>query len=260
MAKHHSLIESLIMEVKSKPAYTDNKEVRDLVNESEKSIREAAASRSNSALWQILRQMNLRLIDVIDGLGTVSKKHRKLPLRQQEALLAMVESRFEDNMHRHEGMKWAKVQAKLEANPKKMRSLNKMEETGGEPDVVGFDKKTGEYIFIDCSAESPEGRRLVCYNREGQNVAKWRKQRSNGNAIDMAYAMGIKLLTEAEYRKLQKLDRFDLNTVSWLKTPADIRKTGVVLCGFRTGGDVIVVQRDATDFGVGGGFRGSLRV
>src|ERR1700712_974003 len=149
---------------------------------------------------------------------------KKLSPAQHEELLSALKARFEKNMIRHKGLEWAEVQAKLEANTEKLWSLNEMERTGGEPDVVGHDKKTGDYIFYDCSAESPKGRRSVCYDREGLESRK--ENKPENNAIDMAAAMGIELLTEEQYRELQKLGSFDLKTSSWVKKPANIRKLG----------------------------------
>ena len=151
----------------------------------------------------------------------------KLSPEQREELLRALKARFEKNMNRHKGLEWAKVQAKLEANTEKLWSLNEMERTGGEPDVVGHDKKTGEYIFYDCSAESPKGRRSVCYDREALESRK--EHKPENSAIDMAAAMGIELLTEEQYRELQKLGDFDTKTSSWVKTPSDIRKLGGAL-------------------------------
>src|SRR6266496_2885185 len=153
-----------------------------------------------------------------------SKSKTELSPKQREELLRALKARFEKNLNRHKGLEWAKVHAKLEANAEKLWSLNEMERTGGEPDVVGHDKKTGEYIFFDCSAESPEGRTSVCYDREGLESRKEHKPKNN--AMDMAAAMCIELLTEEEYRELQKLGDFDAKTSSWVKTPADIRKLG----------------------------------
>ena len=151
---------------------------------------------------------------------------------QREELLKVLKTRFEKNMNRHKGIEWDKVQAKLEANPEKLWSLNEMEETGGEPDVVGEDKKTGEYIFYDCSAESPKGRRSICYDREALDSRK--ENKPENTAIDMARAMGIELLTEEQYRELQKLGNFDMKTSSWIKTPSEIRKHGgAIFCDFR---------------------------
>ena len=152
---------------------------------------------------------------------------KKLSPEQREHLLGALKARFEKNMNRHKGLEWAKVKAKLEANTEKLWSLSEMERTGGEPDVVGHDRKTGEYIFFDCSAESPNGRRSVCYDREGQESRK--EHRPANNAIDMGAAMGIELLTEEEYRALQQLGDFDTKTSSWVKTPSDIRKLGGAL-------------------------------
>src|SRR5438034_9742742 len=152
----------------------------------------------------------------------INSNKEDLSPEQREVLLRALKARFEKNMNRHKGLEWAKVKAKLEANNEKLRSLNEMERTGGEPDVVGQDKKTGEYIFFDCSAESPNGRRSVCYDREGQESRK--EHKPENNAIDMAAAMGIELLTEEQYRELQKLGNFDTKASSWVKAPADIRK------------------------------------
>ena len=153
---------------------------------------------------------------------------KDMQAKQQEELLKALKARFEKNMNRHQGLEWAKVQAKLEANPEKLWSLNEMERTGGEPDVVGYDEKTGEYIFYDCSAESPKGRRNVCYDREALESRK--EHKPENNAMDTATAMGIEILTEEQYRALQKLGNFDTKTSSWLKTPAEIRKLGGHLC------------------------------
>ena len=161
------------------------------------------------------------------GLVSEVETKKKLSLEQREELFRALKVRFEKNVNRHKGLKWAKVQAKLEANTERLWSINEMERTGGEPDVVGYDKKTGEYIFYDCSAESPKGRRNVCYDREGQETRKSFKPENN--AIDMAAAMGIKLLTEKQYRELQNLGDFDTKTSSWVNTPSDIRKLGGAL-------------------------------
>src|SRR5437867_5643813 len=149
---------------------------------------------------------------------------KELPPKQSEELLRVLKARFEKNMNRHKGLEWAKVQGRLEAHTEKLWSLNEMERTGGEPDVVGQDKKTGEYIFYDCSSESTKGRRSVCYDRKAQESRK--EHKPENNAIDMAAAMGIELLTEEQYRELQKLGDFDTKTSSWVKTPSDIRKLG----------------------------------
>src|SRR2546425_8414768 len=154
----------------------------------------------------------------------INSNKKDLSPEQREELLRALKARFEKNMNRHKGLEWVKVQAKLEVNAEKLWSLNEMERTGGEPDVVGHDKKTGEYIFYDCSAESPKGRRSFCYDREA--LASRKEHKPENNAIDMAAAIGIELLTEEQYRELQKLGNFDTKTSNWLKTPADIRKLG----------------------------------
>src|SRR5947199_6524205 len=161
-------------------------------------------------------------------------------------------------MNRHNGLKWAHIQAKLEANAEKLFSLNEMERTGGEPDVVGHDKKTGEYIFYDCSAESPKGRRSLCYDREALDSRKENKPKDN--AMDVAAAIGIELLTEEQYRELQKLGNFDTKTSSWVKAPADIRKCGGALFGDRRFGHVFVYHNGAQSYYSARAFRGSLRV
>ena len=159
-------------------------------------------------------------------MNTINTNKKELSPEQREELLNTLKTRFENNMDRHERLEWADIQAKLEANAEKLWSLNEMERTGGEPDVVGYDKKTGEYIFYDCSAESPEGRRNVCYDREGLEARKSFKPENN--AVDMAAAMGIALLTEEQYRALQKLGNFDMKTSSWIKTPFGISESSVV--------------------------------
>lgn len=184
----------------------------------------------------------------------------KLSAKQREELLEVLQARFEKNMQRHPGLEWPEVRARLEANPEKLWSLNEMERTGGEPDVVGRDKTTGEYIFYDCSPESPEGRRNTCYDREGQAAREKKGVHPAGNAVDMATDMGIELLTEAEYRALQKLGEFDLKTSSWVKTPEDIRKRGGALFCDRRYGQVFVYHNSAPSFYSSRGFRGSLRV
>jgi hypothetical protein len=183
---------------------------------------------------------------------------KELSPEQREELLSALKARFEKNMNRHQGLEWAKVQAKLEANPEKLWSLHEMERTGGEPDVVGHDQKTGETIFYDCSAESPIGRRNVCYDREAQEARKTNKPENN--AIDMAAAMGIELLTEEQYRELQKLGNFDTKTSSWVKTPSDIRKLGGALFADRRYGHVFVYHNSAPSYYGARAFRGSLRV
>jgi uncharacterized protein DUF4256 len=179
---------------------------------------------------------------------------------QREELLKTGKLRFEKNMNRHQGLAWSKIQAKLEAHPEKLSSLNAMESTGGEPDVVGYDKKTGEYIFYDCSAESPKGRRSICYDREGQAEREKQGVHPAGNAVDLAAAIGIELLNEDQYRELQKLGEFDTKTESWIQTPADIRKLGGALFCDRRYGHVFVFHNSAPSFYAARGFRGSLRV
>jgi len=181
-----------------------------------------------------------------------------MKVKQREELLRTLKARFEKNMNRHKGLEWAKVQAKLEANAEKLWSLNEMETTGGEPDVVGYDKKTGEYSFYDCSAESPKGRRSVCYDREGLESRK--EHKPENSAIDMAAAMGIELLTEEQYRELQNLGNFDTKTSSWVKTPSDIRKLGGALFCDRRYGNVFLYHNGAQSYYSARGFRGSLRV
>ena len=186
------------------------------------------------------------------------KLKKEFSQEPREELLRVLKARFEKNMNRHKGLEWAKVQAKLVANTEKLWSLNEMERTGGEPDVVGHDKKTGEYIFCDCSAESPKGRRNVCYDREGQEARKAFKPEDN--AIDMGAAMGIELLTEEQYRELQKLGNFDTKTSSWVKTPSDIRKLGGALFADCRYGNVFVYHNSAPSYYGVRAFRGSLRV
>ena len=178
--------------------------------------------------------------------------------KQREELLRTLQARFENNMSRHKGVEWAKVQAKLEANAEKLRSLDEMEKTGGEPDVVGYDKGTGEYIFYDCSAESPKGRRSVCYDRKALESRKEHKPKNS--ATDMAAAMGIELLTEEQYRQLQKLGEFDTKTSSWVQTPSDIRKLGGALFCDRRYDTVFVYHNGAESYYAARGFRGSIRV
>ena len=178
--------------------------------------------------------------------------------KQRVELLSALKDRFEKNMSRHQGLEWAKVQAKLEAKGEKLCSLNEMERTGGEPDVVGHDKKTGEYVFYDCSAESPKGRTSVCYDREGLESRK--EFIPKNTAVDMAAAMGIEMLTEEEYQELQKLGDFDTKTSSWVKTPAEIRKLGGALYCDRRYGRVFVGHNGAQSYYSARAFRGSLRV
>ena len=186
------------------------------------------------------------------------KTKKALSPEQREELLKSVKARFEKNMNRHKGLEWPKVKAKLEASAEKLWSLNEMERTGGEPDVIGHDKKTGEYIFFDCSAESSNGRRSVCYDREGQESRK--EHKPENNAIDMAAAMGIELLTEEQYRELQKLGDFDTKTSSWVKTPSDIRNLGGALFCDRRYDHVFVYHNGAPSYYAARAFRGSLRV
>ena len=184
--------------------------------------------------------------------------NKDLSASQSEGLLKTLETRFEKNMNRHKGLAWSQVQAKLESNPKKMWSLHEMERTGGEPDVVGHDKKTGEYIFYDCSAESPNGRRSVCYDREALDSRKEHKPADC--AMDMAAGLGIELLSEEQYRELQKLGNFDTKTSSWVKTPADIRKLGGALFCDRRYDTVFVYHNGEESYYAARAFRGSLRV
>jgi|SRR5215213_550905 len=186
------------------------------------------------------------------------KTKKQLSPVQREELLTALKARFEKNMKRHKGLEWAKVEAKLEANTEKLWSLNEMEMTGGEPDVVEFDKKKGEYVFYDCAAESPKGRRSLCYDREALNARKEHKPKDS--AIDMATAIGVKLLTEEQYRELQKLGEFDLKTSSWVQTPSEIRKLGGALYCDRRYGHVFLYHNGADSYYAARGFRGSLTV
>jgi hypothetical protein len=188
----------------------------------------------------------------------INSNKKDLSPKQREQLLRALQSRFEKNMNRHQGLEWAKVQAKLETNTERLWSLNEMERTGGEPDVVGHDKKTGEYIFYDCAAESPKGRRSLCYDREALDSRKENKPKDN--AMDMAAAMGVELLTEEEYRELQKRGNFDTKTSSWVKTPSAIRKLGGALFCDRRFDTVFVYHNGAESYYAARGFRGSLRV
>ena len=193
-------------------------------------------------------------------MNNINSNKNELSPEQREELLRALKARFEKNMNRHKNLEWAKVQAKLEANTEKLWSLNEMERTGGEPDVVGHDKKTGEYIFYDCSAESPNARRSICYDREGQEAREKKGVYPRGNVIDIAAVMGIELLTEEQYRELQKLGNFDTKTSSWVKTPSDIRKLGGALFVDRRYGHVFVHPNSAPSFYSSRAFRGSLRV
>src|SRR5258708_4512206 len=186
----------------------------------------------------------------------MNRMKKELSPKQREELLNTLKARFEKNMNRHKGLEWANVQARLEAHTKKLWSLNEMERTGGEPDVVGHDKKTGEYIFYDCSAESPKGRRSVCYDREALESRKEHKPKNS--AIDVATAMGIELLSEEQYRELQKLANFDTKTSSWVKTPSDIRKLGGALFCDRRYNHVFVYHNGAESYYAARGFRGGI--
>jgi|SRR5215471_15660044 len=189
---------------------------------------------------------------------TMPKAKKTLSPEQRKNLLSALKARFEKNMNRHKGVEWSKVQTKLEANPEKLWSLNEMERSGGEPDVVGHDKKTGEYIFYDCSAESPKGRRSLCYDREALDARKEAKPKDS--AIDVATAIGIEILTEEQYRELQKLGNFDAKTSSWVKTPSDIRKLGGAVFCDRRYDTVFLYHNGAESYYAARGFRGSLRV
>jgi hypothetical protein len=188
----------------------------------------------------------------------MNNNKKKFSNEQRLELLQTLKARFEKNRNRHKGLEWAEVQAKLEANSEKLWSLQEMERTGGEPDVVGHDKKTGEYIFYDCSEESPKGRRSVCYDRQALESRKEHKPANN--AIDMAAAMGIELLTEEQYRELQKLGNFDTKTSSWVKTPSDIRKLGGAIFCDRRYNTVFVYHNGAESYYAARGFRGSLKI
>jgi hypothetical protein len=183
---------------------------------------------------------------------------KELTREQREQLLRELKARFEKNMDRHQGLEWAKVQARLDANAERVWSISEMEQTGGEPDVVDHNKKTGEYIFYDCSAESPKGRRSLCYDREALQSRKENKPKDN--AVDAATAMGIELLTEEQYRKLQNLGEFDTKTSSWVKTPSDVRKLGGALFCDRRFNTVFVYHNGAESYYAARGFRGALTV
>ena len=191
-------------------------------------------------------------------MSTTKNTRKELSSKQRDELLAALKDRFEKNLNRHKGLDWTKVLARLEANAEKLWSLHEMERTGGEPDVVGQDKKLGEYVFYDCSAETPRGRTSVCYDREGLESRK--EHRPKTTAMDMATAMGIELLTEEQYFELQKLGEFDTKTSSWVKTPADIRKLGGALYCDRRYGRVFVGHNGAQSYYAARAFRGALRV
>jgi Protein of unknown function (DUF4256) len=188
----------------------------------------------------------------------LKRNKKELSPEQRQELLRALKARFEKNMNRHQGLEWANAQAKLEANPEKLWSLHEMERTGGEPDVVTHDKKTGEYIFFDCSPETPKGRRSFCYDREALDSRKENKPK--GNAVEMAADMGIELLTEEQYRELQKLGNFDSKTSSWVKTPSAIRKLGGALFCDRRFDTVFLYHNGAESYYAGRAFRGSLRI
>jgi hypothetical protein len=189
----------------------------------------------------------------------VTKMNKKrLSTEQREELFRTLQARFEKNMNRHKGFDWANIKARLETNPEKLWSLNEMERTGGEPDVVNYDKKTGEYLFYDCAAESPKGRRSLCYDREALETRK--EFKPIDTAMDMVAAMGIELLTEEQYRELQKLGNFDTKTSSWVKTPPEIRKLGGAIFCDRRYDTVFVYHNGAESYYAARGFRGSLRI
>ena len=191
-------------------------------------------------------------------MGTSTAKQKKLSSEQQKELFKTLKTRFEKNMNRHKGVDWAKVQAKLESNAGKLYSLSLMEETGGEPDVVGYDKKADEFLFYDCSAESPKGRRSVCYDADALNSRK--EHKPNDSALEMADAMGIEILSEEEYRQLQKLGEFDTKTSSWVQTTPEVRKLGGALFCDRRYNQVFLYHNGAESYYAARGFRGSLRV
>lgn len=184
--------------------------------------------------------------------------NKELSIEQRDELLKVLQDRFAKNMHRHEGIEWEDVQARLLENPGKLWTLNEMERTGGEPDVVGYDEERDEYVFCDCSRESPKGRRSVCYDREA--LEKRKKHKPETSAMDMAQEMGIEILTEEQYRALQELDEFDLKTSSWIKTPAEIRKLGGALFCDRRYNHVFVYHNGADSYYGSRGFRGMMRV
>jgi Protein of unknown function (DUF4256) len=201
---------------------------------------------------------SLEIVSKLKYIIMTKKNKKELSSKKYEELLNTLKTRFEKNINRHKGLEWSKIKAKLGFNTEKLWSLHEMERTGGEPDVVGHDKKAGEYIFYDCSAESPQGRRSICYDREGLDSRK--EFKPENNAIDMAAAMGIELLTEEQYRELQKLGKFDMKTSSWVKTPAEIRKSGGALFCDRRYGNVFVYHNGAQSYYGSRAFRGSLRV
>jgi len=191
-------------------------------------------------------------------MANTKRSVKELSASAGETLLAVLKARFEKNMQRHEGLVWTKIQARLEAAPGTLWSLNQMEATGGEPDVVGYDEETGEYIFFDCSAETPKERRSICFDREALDSRK--ENKPHNNAVDMAAEMGIEILTEAQYRALQQLGEFDTKTSSWIQTPADIRKLGGALFADRRYNTVFVYHNGASSYYAARAFRGALRV
>ncbi|MBK8398916.1 MAG: DUF4256 domain-containing protein [Leptospiraceae bacterium] len=191
-------------------------------------------------------------------MAKVNTNQKKLSAQQAQEILKLLNSRFEKNKKLHKGMEWDKIKSKLLANQEKLWSLNEMERTGGEPDVIGYDKKTDEFIFFDCSPESPKGRRSFCYDRQALEARK--ENKPENNAIDAASAIGIEILTEEQYRELQKLGEFDLKTSSWIKTPAEIRKLGGALFCDRRYDTVFLYHNGAESYYAVRGFRGSLRV
>jgi hypothetical protein len=191
-------------------------------------------------------------------MSNINSNRKELSTKQREELITVLKARFQKNINRHKGLEWSEVQSKLEANTQKLWSLNEMEITGGEPDVVGYDEKTDEYIFYDCSAESPKGRRNICYDREALESRKEHKPANN--ALDMAASIGIDILTEEQYRELQKLGNFDTKTSSWVKTPSAVRKLGgAIFADFRYG-NVFIYHNGAESYYGARAFRGSLRV
>lgn len=188
----------------------------------------------------------------------MNRNQKNLPAERIEALLSLLKTRFEKNPQRHQGLEWAKVHARLEANPQKLWSLNEMEETGGEPDVVDCDQTSGEYVFYDCSAESPKGRRSLCYDHEALESRK--EYKPENSAIEMASQMGIELLSEEQYRALQQLGNFDAKTSSWILTPPELRKLGGAIFGDYRFGRVFVYHNGAESYYAARGFRASLRV
>jgi hypothetical protein len=191
-------------------------------------------------------------------MSNINSNKKELSAEQREELIRVLKARFEKNMNRHKDLEWSIVQSKLEANTQKLWSLNEMEITGGEPDVVGYDEKTDEYIFYDCSAESPKGRRNVCYDREA--LLSRKEHKPANNALDMAASIGIDILTEEQYRELQKLGNFDTKTSSWVKTPSGIRKLGGAIFGDFRYGNVFIYHNGAESYYGARAFRGSLRI